>query len=62
MKLPALVEALAAGIALAGPQPMRTPVWLAPWLAPRSGAAGILGLVAWLFLGAAGARREQRAR
>lgn len=29
MKLPALLEALAAGIALAGPQPMRTPVWLA---------------------------------
>jgi competence protein ComEC len=75
MKLPVvwIVAALAAGIILAGPQPVRPVVWLALTIVTllaalgllrreRDQAAWFLGLLAWCFLGAAGARLEQLAR
>ncbi len=75
MKLPVvwIVAALAAGIALAGPQPVRPVVWLAVAVGVvlaslgllrggREQAAWFVGLFAWVFLGAAALRLEQSAK
>jgi len=75
MKLPVvwIVAALAAGIALAGPQPASPRVWFALAVAALLASLGLLrrqwqqaawifGLFAWMFLGAAAARLEQLAK
>jgi len=75
MKLPALwiAAALAAGIALASPHPVKPVVWLALAAATllvslalvigqRAHEAWIFGLAAWVFLGALAARLEQLAQ
>jgi competence protein ComEC len=75
MKLPVLwiAAALAAGIALAGPHPVKPVVWLALAVATllvslalvigrRSQEAWVFGLVTWVFLGALAARLEQLAK
>jgi len=75
MKLPVvwIVAALAAGIGLAGPQPAVAVVWLALAAGAvvaglgllrlrREQAAWLVGLLAWVFLGAAASRLEQTAK
>ena len=75
MKLPVvwIVAALAAGILLAGPQPVKPVVWLAVAVVALLAGMGFLrrgllipafalGLLAWVFLGAAAARFEQVSR